>query len=208
MSRIAGINLNTNSTMPGIPDVLCIFPKVEPSCFVVPMPRKKPSKTKLHKTNGNARQLICDAQGAQGQAVQDLAVDLPKLGGSLAFARVYDSQDMDSGAFGRSWFHAFESRITTYTAASAYFTNSASETGPMVVTGESLDPEGKLQRVVSELGVKGDGSVELGEAPVKLIAELRAPDGRRLIYTRTDSGGLFCGSSSSLHIIAGRQEGY
>jgi len=100
--------------------------------------------------------VFSDAGGDPRIPEADLSVSVPNFAGSLDFVRIYDSMDMDAGAFGRSWFHSFESRVTLRQAAQVF---------------------------VSSAGLAG---AEVGVP--QLAAELRTPQGQRLIYKRQADG--------------------
>ncbi|MBI5744913.1 MAG: hypothetical protein HY952_10240 [Elusimicrobia bacterium] len=125
-----------------------------------------------------------DAGGDPRIPVADLSVELPSLGGALPFARVYDSLDMDAGAFGRSWLHSFESRVALRYAGSAYFTGAG----------------GTAQAGIP--AVSASGAVAL-RGPADVLAEVRPPDGRRLVYTANPDGSFAppSGESSTLAVI-------
>ncbi|MFA6435476.1 MAG: Ig-like domain-containing protein, partial [Elusimicrobiales bacterium] len=98
--------------------------------YIVPNPPARQVDPKLCKTptekfpsqcvSGLCEGKFSDAGGDPRIPEADLAVSVPDFGASLDFMRIYDSQDFDSGSFGRSWFHSFESRVTMRMAASMF----------------------------------------------------------------------------------------
>lgn len=149
-------------------------------------PRKPAVKYPSECVRGVCLGAYSDVGGDPRIPVADLSVELPASGGALAFSRVYDSMDMDSGAFGRSWFHSYESRVSTRSAASVFFGSSASAGIP-------------------QLG--GNGSVDLAGKTPEVIAELRGLDGRRLIY-KQNSDGSFTAPAGESAVLAAAGSGF
>ena len=124
---------------------------------VVSAPHKTPQmKYPSQCVSGTCEGSFSDTGGDPRIPEADLSISIPNFSGSLDLVRIYDSMDMDAGAFGRSWFHSFESRVTVRQAAQVF---------------------------VPSTGLSG---AAIGVP--QLIAELRTPDGQRLIYKRQADG--------------------
>jgi hypothetical protein len=105
---------------------------------------------------------------------------------------------MDSGVFGRSWSHSFESRVIWRRAATMlvggysadgsrrYYYEDAENTGDVPSDSENAS--------VPAIGTGGAAILSGNSFNVipDFTAELRTPDGRRLVYKR-QAGGSFKG---------------
>ena len=147
-----------------------------------PPPAVTPEICRDPATKEPSQCLNCPKEGAFSDAggdpripVADLSVSVPNFSGSLDFVRVYDSQDMDSGAFGRSWSHSFESRVIMRRAAAtligAPYGNTNLGAAPTVNTDGVAQLSGTYFKVTPDT-----------------LAELRTSDGRRLIYKLQGDG--------------------
>jgi len=119
----------------------------------------------------------------------DLSLNVPIFGGSVDFARVYDSQDLSGPSLGPGWMHSFESRVYLRWAAQMFFQSGGGPQGDMVGSGGGGGGGGSGGGATLTTTQSGATSPTASQpiAP-DVVAELRTPDGRRLNYIRNADG--------------------